>query len=461
MSAGGGLLDLVARGKKDTFFTQNPKVSFFHSVYPRSPAFTQEVRLTQPRNKPEWGRWVDFDLEPIGDIIRSPVLLIDLPSWLPATQQQQNLQSLITDTEGIEYGYTQDVGALMIDKVQVFNDQILLHEFWGQWLEWRVAMQSNSSVYGALGGRHAPLPGRIAKAATPKQLRIYLPILGCQTPDDQGFPMLAATTQRFRIRVFLRRLEEIIEASDSRLNPQPWDKTFRLKVSATDPGTLFQTKPRSAIGGPVMTLETTQIYLPRDAQDFLKNTPLHLPYVQVQLSQFTVEDPKWEAIVLRNATITIPLELDFIGSVQRLTVGVQTVATLQAGQRYNLYPPQGGSEAFLTSLRLNVGIQDRLNRFSAQIYRDVANYYKNQKEPKEPNGNVMNIYTLTFGPAETTKPLGTFNMSRTQDAILYVELAPIAIDSRLNSRKSYIYVFAEAWNVFEIKNGRGKMLFAD
>jgi hypothetical protein len=210
-----------------------------------------------------------------------------------------------------------------------------------------------------------------------------------------------------------------------------------------------------------MTLETTQIYLPRDAQDVLKNTQLYLPYSQVQLSQFTVEDPKWEAIVLRNATITIPLELDFIGSVQRLTVGVQTAATIQAGQRYQLYPPQGGAPAFLTSLRLNVGIQDRLNKFSAQIYRDVANYYKNQKEPREPNGDVMNVYTLTFGPAETTKPLGTFNMSRTQDAVLYVELAPIAIDPRLNSRKSYIYVFAEAWNVFEIKNGRGKMLFAD
>ena len=60
MSTGGGLLDLVARGKKDTFFTQNPKISFFHSVYQRSPAFTQEVRLTQPRNRPEWGKWVDF-----------------------------------------------------------------------------------------------------------------------------------------------------------------------------------------------------------------------------------------------------------------------------------------------------------------------------------------------------------------------------------------------------------------
>jgi hypothetical protein len=219
--------------------------------------------------------------------------------------------------------------------------------------------------------------------------------------------------------------------------------------------------PRSALGGPVLTLETTQIYLPRDAQDFLKKSLIQIPYTQVQLSQFTIEDPKWDAVVKLNATVTLPLELDFIGSVQRLTVGIQTDASIQAGQRYQTYPPLGGASTFIQSLRLNVGIQDRLNKFSSQIYRDVANYYKNQKEPREPDGGVFNVYTLALGPEETTKPLGTFNMSRTQDAILYAELAPIAIDSRLNNRKSYIYVFAEAWNVFEIRNGRGKMLFAD
>ena len=460
MSTGGGLLDLVARGKKDTFFTQNPKVSFFHSVYQRSPAFTQEVRLTQSRNKSEWGRWTDFELESVGDIIKNPVLLINLPTWLSQTQAELNPTSLITDLQGIEFGYTQDVGATMIEKIQVFNDQIMIHEFWGQWLEWRTAMQPNSSVYGGLGGRHAPLPGRIAKAATPKQLRVYLPILGNQTLDDPGFPIVALGGQRFRIRIFLRRLEEIIESSDSRLNPQPWDKTFRLKTSAADPGYEFQTKPREHIGGPILTLETTQIYVPRDVQDFLKKTTLELPFIQNQLCQYTIEDSKFEPVV-NGATVIIPCELDFIGSVQRLTVGLQTVASIQAGQRYDVSTPVGGATSFIQSLRLNNGTRDRINQFSAQIYRDVANYYKNLKEPREPNGLPFNVYTLTFGPSETTKPLGTFNMSRTFDSILYLELAPIAKDSRLDSRKSFIYVFAEAWNIFEIKNGKGKMLFAD
>ena len=461
MSTGGGLLDLVARGKKDTFFTQNPKISFFHSVYQRSPAFTQEVRLTQPRNRPEWGKWVDFDLDPIGDIMRTPVLLIDLPTWLPATQAALNPTSYTTDLSGVEFGYMQDVGPLMIEKVQVFNDQIMLHEFWGQWLEWRVAMLQNSTVYGALAGRHQLGTGRIAKAATPKQLRVYLPILGCQTPDDMGFPMVATSAQRFRIRVFLRPLEEVIEASDSRLNPAPWSKTFIQRTSATDPGTQFQTSPKTALKGPVIALETTQIYLPRDVQDFLKRKTLAIPYLQVQLSQFTIEDNKWDPLIKNGVNVSLPFELDFIGSVQRLTVGAQTIASIQAGQRYNISPPAGGANTFLQALRVNVGTQDRINKFPATIFREVANYYKNQKEPRAPNGDLLNVFTLTFGPAETTKPLGTFNMSRTQDVILYVDLAAIAIEPRLSNRKCYVYVFGEAWNLFEVKDGRGKMLFAD
>jgi len=153
MASGGGLLDLVARGKKDTFFTQNPKISFFHSVYTKAGPSTQEIRLTQPRNRPEWGKWTDFDIEFVGDIMRHPVLLIDLPTWLPVTQARQNQTSITTDLSGVQYGYCQDVGALMIEKVQLFMDQYLVHEFWGQWLEWRVSTESQAPVYGSIAGR--------------------------------------------------------------------------------------------------------------------------------------------------------------------------------------------------------------------------------------------------------------------------------------------------------------------
>lgn len=463
MSSGGGLLDLVARGKKDTFFTSNPKISFFHSVYNKQPAFTQEIRITHPRNNPEWGRWVDFEIEPIGDIIKNFVLLIDLPSWLPVVNAELNPTSITTDLSGVEYGYTQDVGTTIIDKVQVFNDQIMIHEFWGQQLKWRASQQPNATVIGRLQGRHIPGINQTARAATPGRLHVYLPIFGNQTPDDMGLPITALHNQRFRMRIFLRKLEEIIEASDGRLFPKPWNQTFQQQTSRNSPPEKFQTLQRSEIMNPTLSLETTQVYIPRDSQEYLRKTVISVPFQEAHQSVFTIEDSKWQTVVNTGLSVSVPLPLDFIGPTSRITVGVQTEASQFAGQWYNLNPPKGGATSFLQGLRLNMGTIDRINQWSDVILRDVANYYKNSRESRDPNDNVNNIYTLTFGPKEEAqyRPLGTLNLSRSLQATLYVDLAPIAIDPRLNSRKSFVIVYGESWNIFEIKDGKGKLLFAD
>jgi hypothetical protein len=145
----------------------------------------------------------------------------------------------------------------------------------------------------------------------------------------------------------------------------------------------------------------------------------------------------------------------------KITVGLQTESSLRAGQRYNLAPPIGGPNQFIQSLRLNTGTKDRLNEWQATIWRDVANYYKNEREARDPLENPLNIYTLTFGGGDTNTALGTFNMSRSDRQVLYVSLAAISNDSRSNSRKTYLYAFGESWNILEVKDGTAKLLFAN
>ena len=72
MSAGGGagLLELVARGKKDTFFTGEPKISFFHSLYRRASPWLRETRFLLPRNEGDFDSYIDFTLDPVADIIK-------------------------------------------------------------------------------------------------------------------------------------------------------------------------------------------------------------------------------------------------------------------------------------------------------------------------------------------------------------------------------------------------------
>ena len=77
-SGGAGLLELVARGKKDTFFTGDPQMSFFHSVYNRASPWLRETRFISPRNDGDFESYVDFVLEPVGDIIRDIHLIVQL-----------------------------------------------------------------------------------------------------------------------------------------------------------------------------------------------------------------------------------------------------------------------------------------------------------------------------------------------------------------------------------------------
>jgi hypothetical protein len=458
MASGGGLLDLVARGKKDTYFTENPKISFIHSVYTRASPSTQEIRYTFPKNVPAWGQYIEFDIEHIGDIMRNPTLLIDLPTWLPPTQALKNPSAFTSDISGVEYGYCHHIGILMIDKIQVYAGQYLLQEFWGQWLSWRAAMDKKATVYGSVIGNNPSL----CKRATPGQIRIYLPILGNQTEGDKGFPHIALSGQNFTIRVFLKRLEEVVEASDGRLNPSPWAKTLYQITKINEKPEEFQTLPRSLVKGPTIILETTQVYLPREAQELLKRTPFQVPFAQTQRIAYTIEDSKWNPLIASNITISIPVTLDFVGAAGRLMVAVQSEAALRSGQLYNISPPPGETTQFLQTLRLNTGSIDRLNEFDVTLWRDVSNYYKNARAPSSSSGSPLNVYTLTFGgETDSNQPMGTFNLSRSTTQVLYATLAPISIEPRLNSRKAYIIIFAETWNLYEIKDGKGRLKFAD
>jgi len=320
-------------------------------------------------------------------------------------------------------------------------------------------MQTNAAVYAKLAGRHADIPTAIAKAATPRQMRIYLPLLGNQYVDDPGMPMVALFNQRFRIRVYLKRLEDVIEASDGRIRPMPWQQQFRAQ---TQTGVYeFQTLSRANIGGPTIALETTQIYISHDARDYLRKVTLPIPFIQNQLCRFTVEDNKWFPVINTGAAVSLSLPLDFIGAVSRLTIGVQSDADILSGRLYKTEPPEGGALAYLWQLRLNLGLRDRMNAFPVNIWQNVTNYYKNYREPHSPNGGVLNVYTMTFGSADNSIPTGTFNMSRTMEAVIYADLAAISVDPRTNSRKVYISVYAEAWNIFNIQDGKGIVLFAD
>jgi hypothetical protein len=455
----GGLLELVARGKKDAFFTANPSVSFFHSVYRKAAPFTEEVYVSQPRNNAEWGRWVEFEFEHRGDLVRKMYLRFTLPTWLPDSVASANGTSVVADPGGVTYGYCNNVGYRIIDKIQLFHDQVLLQETYGEFLDWRIR-QTNSAttslVIGGSSGYRGSSALDIGRSATPGQLRVPVPFIGWEAIGDQGFPMCAMRKQRFRLRILLRSLEDIVVASDGRAAPNPWNTTMRIQRSAGGPLETFTTLPKSAMSkGIGITLETSQVYLPRDVQEWLRIQKWRIPYKNIQIQEFTIEDNQWNAAATAAvANFQLPFRLDFVGPAIRLLAAVQGEGARLAGDR-TIYLANA-----VRQIRLNVANIDRLQPFSAPVYRDIVGYWKNARVPQDLNdgSRPQEVYNLVFGGRDSPQPAGTLNFTRAVTPELWLTLGSIPIDPRTRLRKSFLIVYAETWRIWEIKDEIGTIL---
>ena len=449
MSHRGGLLELIARGKKDAFFHANPQVAFFHSVYRKYAAVTEEIHLTAPRNQPEWGKWLEFDLEHRGDLVRKFHLRITLPTWLPANIAAANSTSFVTDASGVSYGYCSEVGYQMIEKIQVLQDQVLLQELYGEYLDWKVRQAvplSTVLVMSAAVGSRGNTVLDIARSAAPPMLRVPIPILGWESVGDPGFPTVALRNQRFRIRILLRPLEAVVVASDGRLNPKPWGTPLRIQCSAGGAQEPFTALPYEAVAkGIGMMLETTQVYVSCDVQEVLKGGKWFVPYRSSQHQPYTIQDYQMNAATTAVANFSLSFPLDFTGACSRIFVAFQQRGAVLAGQRGQYL---GGAAR---SMRINIANLDRIQPWSPAVFREVTTYWKNVRAPAN-----LEVYTFVFGGKESLQPAGTLNFTRAAIPDLWVLFGPTAIDRRTQSRELVLLVYVETWEVLEIQGGKGR-----
>jgi hypothetical protein len=211
-----------------------------------------------------------------------------------------------------------------------------------------------------------------------------------------------------------------------------------------------------------MTLEQTVVYVPADVQRWFRAQTLQFPFVTAQHEQFTIEDNQLTAAYANPAgTVQIPFNLDFIGSVERLLVGFRSEAASRAGQRTVLTASNGAP--FVRSLRLNVANIDRVKAWALPVFREVTSYWKSTRMPLDPANTAVpaEIYTLTFGGYDVSEPAGTLNFTRASLPVLYATLNAIPYDTRNVSRRTFAQVYAESWNVFQIADGKGAMMFDD
>ena len=296
-SAEGSLYELVARGNKDVFFysDRNDSTYIFDNTYDAQTPFLEEVRRVPPKTASEFGRTVDFDLDLVGDIMKNPAILINLPTWLPEAQAKFVKQSTIVDGQGLSYGYIQGIAYFLFESIGFYQDNILLQEFTGDTL-WALGKITGSYghgfVYTSQTGGHGGTPLEIGWNAAPPQLRLEIPLL-------EPFPQRAVTSHTYRIRCKLRKLEDLVESSDpvTAAKAYPWNKAMTIRRSITDPGTPFNTIKRDHMAPLLLQLETTQVYLEKKIQEEMETKPISVRFNRMYTNRFTQNQLDYAGVV--------------------------------------------------------------------------------------------------------------------------------------------------------------------
>ena len=449
-SGGAGLLELVARGKKDTFFTGDPQMSFFHSVYNRASPWLRETRFVSPRNDGDFDSYVDFVLEPVGDIIRDIHLIVQLPTWLPPSVASINGTSKIIDLSGNTYGWTNHIGYFFIQKVQLYQNQFMLFEDFGEAMWLRALSKSTvdkMTVYDSLTGGHDGSALGIQRNATPGQLesRLRLPFDACDR--DFGLPIGAINPFSLRLRVYINKLAPMIESS-SGLQANVFGLPMTVQSSATGPAVPFVSKKRNELGKPVLQLRVQYVYVDSICQKLLRSTEWSVPFPRCMTNSFTLEDFVWKP----GATPTLRKGIEIFGSIKRLRIIFQTDASFTAGQAWNYSAPGGGD--WFSSLSFFLHGNDRLGLWDPAVFEQLTPY------SHDVGRYVPNVFCLDSGAEDLDVPAGTLNLTQAEKPELQFVLTALAADARNGSKKTYLRVYADVWDLLRLSSGLIKLPYS-
>ena len=111
---------------------------------------------------------------------------------------------------------------------------------------------------------------------------------------------------------------------------------------------------------------------------------------------------------------------------------------------------------WLDNLSLNVNGLDRIFEWPPKKFQELANNTQMRRDihPR--------LYFLIFGVNPYVhEPAGTCNLSRVQKATLSLELIAQPPDPTTGSNQAFASVLGLSWNVFEIRDGVGRLKYAD
>ena len=497
-SGQGALFELVARGVKDNYFVKDSKDSIFpyDARYGSSMPHLAERRTVVPIARTNFGGSFEVEIDTFGDIMTECALEIDLPTWLPPLGLGSQLQPVdpsianglypITSNQ-TSYGYVNGIGYFLFESIQFYQDQMLLQEWSGDGLYAKQLTEGSLNSSGlafkqagvtAASNDTSPAGIRaLQMRATPGHLRIYLPLPGMQCPKDSGFPLIGLPSQTFRIKGTLRKLEDLVVSSDPLTRkPAPWAMPEFVIAYPSGPVT-FAPKPFLDIGQPTILLSTVQHYISLEEGEEVRSTAIQIPFRKQFENQFSFGeldyiplDKGGQAVATRYIDGRHPAERLFWFFRNSTLVEQNRLDVFY--NDYFQYKPVSETQAYTSEfyygIKLNIAGKEREDLYGASLWNHIVPVAKHENVSFEMGmgkgiGSMMWSLGDTYGtvyPAPRN-PEGTVNFTTADRPTMYIQLANIMPNLYLAARKAEMRVYVDSWNVYEVVNGRGRLMFAN
>ena len=497
-SGQGALFELVARGVKDNYFVKDSKDSIFpyDARYGSSMPHLAERRTVVPIARTNFGGSFEVEIDTFGDIMTECALEIDLPTWLPPLGSGSQLQPVdpsianglypITSNQ-TSYGYVNGIGYFLFESIQFYQDQMLLQEWSGDGLYAKQLTEGSLNSSGlafkqagvtAASNDTSPAGIRaLQMRATPGHLRIYLPLPGMQCPKDSGFPLIGLPSQTFRIKGTLRKLEDLVVSSDPLTRkPAPWAMPEFVIAYPSGPVT-FAPKPFLDIGQPTILLSTVQHYISLEEGEEVRSATIQIPFRKQFENQFSFGeldyiplDKGGQAVATRYIDGRHPAERLFWFFRNSTLVEQNRLDVFY--NDYFQYKPVSETQAYTSEfyygIKLNIAGKEREDLYGASLWNHIVPVAKHENVSFEMGmgkgiGSMMWSLGDTYGtvyPAPRN-PEGTVNFTTADRPTMYIQLANIMPNLYLAARKAEMRVYVDSWNVYEVVNGRGRLMFAN
>ena len=459
----GTMLDLASRGKKDAYFIQDPRRTWFGTSYDQRSPSSREVRRVYTEAPPQFGTWTDIELPRYGDVLVNVDIRIQMPTWLPpevaALNRAGHLVQVESQTPGrfLQYGWTNSIANYLVHRWAIFADSYMLTEGWGEFNAWYPDMetdQMHAPAIHAATGTHDGSDLKVQLNGTPPELVFRLPLFGCQYQGDVGLPLCAIPGQRLYLRLWLADKSKLVESSvyntlfgqlpEYELCPSPWGSR-RIKVDSVLVDAV--TKTATEMGNPYIYGSYTVLHLEEEMRATLRSRPLEVLFRQQRREDWTIPAALWH----RGAALRHRLEIH--GFFQALFLGIISTARRLQNKYTDISPPGNGE--WLTNLALDVNGFERIQYWPPKKFRDLAQNTQLHRDVS------VSLYNLIFGVNPEEEPAGPCNLSRTQKVQLLMDTAIIPTDPTIADRTAFAFLFGMSWNVLDIRDGTCMVRFPD